>query len=126
MYTCNLVHLFIATDRPALKHLYMFVHDIATKWFFVGVALFDVEDETVLDTIKTNHPGDADGCTAEMLRLWRERNPIANWNQLLIVLRMPHIKLNALAAKIEGMLYKGMYVCIMSTIFTSYSVVYTH
>ena len=44
-----------------------------------------------------------------MLRLWLARKPEASWNQLLETLREPGIKLNALAAKIEGMLSKGMY-----------------
>ena len=70
--------------------------------------MFDVEDQAILDTIKNNY-GDASKCAAEMLRLWLSRKPEASWNQLLDTLREPGIKLNALAAKIEGMLSKGMY-----------------
>ena len=70
--------------------------------------LFDVEDEAVLNTIMHNHPGDADSCTGEMLRLWLVRKPDANWNQLIEVLREPNIKLKSLALKVEGMLCKGM------------------
>ena len=98
----------LATDHPALKHLYAFIDDIATKWFYVGVELFDAGDETKLNTIKKNHPGDANECTAEMLQLWLETKPHDSWNQLLNALRMPHIKLQAVALKIEGMLSKGI------------------
>ena len=76
--------------------------------------MYDIGDEAVLDAIKKNY-GDANKCAAEMLRLWLARKPEASWNQLLETLREPGIKLNALAAKIEGMLSKGMYmyeVCI--------------
>ena len=68
--------------------------------------LFDAGDDVVLDMIKKNHDN-ADKCTAEMLKLWLARKPKASWNHLLGVFRQPHIQLNTLATKIEGMLYKG-------------------
>ena len=61
----------------------------------------------MLKTVKTNNPGDADQCTAEMLQLWRERQPGGSWNQLIQALKTPNIKLEALASKIEGMLCEG-------------------
>ena len=90
--------------------MYRYVRtDIANDWYAVGLELFDVGDEAVLNTIKKNY-GDANQCAAEMLQLWLERKPEANWNQLLETLRERSVNLNALAAKIEGMLSKGTYV----------------
>ena len=92
-----------------MKYLYKYVKAdiIANNWYVIGVELFDAGEQVVLDTIKKSHPSDPDNCTVEMLRLWLERNPKASWNQLLGVFREPHIQLNTLATKIEGMLCKG-------------------
>lgn len=100
--------LYIGTDRPALKYLYKYVKvNIAVKWYDIGVELFDVEDEPVLNIIRADHPGDSDKCAAEMLRLWLEKNSDATWNQLIQTFREPNIKLETLALKIEGLLSKG-------------------
>ena len=99
----------VGTDRPALKYLNKYVKaDIAAEWHDIGVELLDVEDEPALNTIKNNHPGDVNKCTAEMLQLWLARKPEASWDQLLEAFREPNIKLNALAVRIEGMLSEGM------------------
>ena len=99
--------LCVGTDRPALKYLNKYVKaDIASEWHDIGVELLDVEDESVLNAIKNNFPGDVNKCTAEMLQLWLARRPEASWNCLIEALREPNIKLNTLATKIEGMLCK--------------------
>ena len=108
MYVFSSVFFCIGTDRPALKYLNRHVRDdITGKWHDIGVELFDVEDESVLNTIMINHPGNTDQCTAKMLRLWLERKSDATWNQLIQALRAPSIKLEGLALKIERMLTKG-------------------
>ena len=102
--------VYVGTDHPLLKYLYKHVKvDITSNWYEIGVELFDLGDEGVLDAISNNHPGDVDKCTAEMLRLWLARKPEATWNVLLMVLKEPHIKLNALASTINAMLLKGMF-----------------
>ena len=99
---------YTGTDRPALKYLNRHVRaSIADKWHDIGVELLDVEDEAVLNTIETNHPGDANKCTATMLQLWLTRKRDASWDQLIQALRVTNIKLEALALKIEGMLTEG-------------------
>ena len=99
-----------------LKYLYKYVRaDIATKWYDVGLELLDVEDEPALDVIKVNSSGDVDKCTAAMLQLWLKRKPDASWNQLIEAFRAPNIKLEALASKIEGILFQGTY-CILHNI----------
>jgi len=70
--------------------------------------LLDEEDEIVLNTIKSTFPGDPETCAAEMLQLWLARKTDASWNQLIQAFRERHIRLNALASKIEGILSKGM------------------
>ena len=105
------------SDRPFLKYLYNYVKNIISdKCYVVRVEFFDAKDEVVLDTIKENHPNNADKCTAEMFKLWLTRKRKASWNQLLEVFREPHIQLNTLATNIEEMLYKGMYIvfCLFS------------
>ena len=103
--------ILTGTDRPALKHLYKYVKaHITTKWYDIGVELFDVDDESVLNTIRTNHPGDADRCAAEMLQLWLEKRSDASWNQLIKTFREPNIKLESLASKIERLLPEGSYI----------------
>ena len=109
--------MYVGTDPPALKYLYRYVKaDIVNKWYEIGVALFDVGDEAVLDTLQENYPKDADKCAAEMLKLWRARKLEASWDQLLKTLREPNIKLNALATNIEEMLSKGMYTYSIATL----------
>ena len=103
--------MYVGTDRPAPKYLYKYVKpDIVNKWYEIGVDLFDVGDEAVLDSIQENNPKDADRCAVEMLKLWLARKSEASWDQLLETLREPNIRLDALATKIEEMLSKGTYV----------------
>ena len=82
--------------------------EITNKWFDIGVELFDVVDEPVLNAIEDDHPRDADKCADEMLRYWLDRQPDASWNQLIQAFKAPNIKLEALALKIEEMLSKGI------------------
>ena len=97
------------SDRPALKYLYKHVRgNIANNWYDIGVALLDPEDQVLVSAIDMNHPGDAEKCAAEMLKLWLARNPTASWSQLLGALREPYIRLDALAENLEEMLLKGM------------------
>lgn len=98
----------VGTDHPALKFLNKFRDEIATKWHDIGVELLDIGDESALNGIKANHPGDINKCAAEMLQLWLDRKTDASWNRLIEVLRKPNIKLNVLAKKIEDLLSKGM------------------
>ena len=73
MQLCDVMffNVYVGTDRPALKYLYKHVNiGITNKWYEIGVELLEPGDEVDLDTIKYNHPGDADKCAAEMLKLW--------------------------------------------------------
>ena len=104
-----LLPLCIGTDCPDPKYLNRYVKaDIAAKWFDIGVELLDLGVHTaVLDNINCQYV-DPGRCAGEMLKLWLQRKPDANWNQLIEALRAPHIKLEKLASEIERMLCKGM------------------
>ena len=98
---------YVGTDRPALVYLNRYVKaGITVEWFNIGVEL--VRDETALNNINCKHPADPGKCTSDMLQLWLQRKPDANWNQLIQAFRAPNIELENLAVKIEGMLRKGM------------------
>jgi len=104
----------VGNDRPAMKYLNKHVRLVITaKWYDIGVELLDANDEIVLNATKANFLGDHDKCAGEMLQLWLARKPNASWNQLIEAFREPHIGLSFLASKIEGMLSKGTYDCIL-------------
>ena len=52
-----------------------------------------------LNTISANSRGDVVGCCSSLFSLWLQRQPEANWQQLIDALMK--IKLNVLASKIK-------------------------
>jgi len=84
----------------------------AKKWYDIGLELFDLEDESELELIKSSKFGKVE-CCAEMLELWLHRQPYATWNQLLEALESPGIELNNVALKIRRML-SGM--CLLDNV----------
>lgn len=77
---------------------------IAADWFDVGVELFDENDVSELSTIKSSYAGNAEGCCAEMLRVWHKKYPKVTWNEFIKALRAPGLELNDTASKLEEML----------------------
>ena len=101
----NSYMLHIGTDHPALKELYRYVKKpIAANWFNVGVELFDEDDISELNTIRSSNAGNAEICCEEMLRVWHERYPKVTWNEFIKALKAPGLELNETASKIEEML----------------------
>ena len=101
--------VYVGADRPALKYLYKHINTgIISKWYEIGLELLESEDEVSLERISKDHSGDAEKCTAEMLKLWLATKPEASWNLLLMALEESHIKLSTLASTINAMLLKGM------------------
>ena len=110
--TVNLICVYTGSDRPALKYLNRHVKTFITAlWYDIGVDLLDEKDESVVKRIRTDHPGDSEKCTTEMLELWLQIKSDASWNQLLQTFRQPNIRLQSLAADIKNMLLKGTYEC---------------
>ena len=66
-----------------MLQIYKIVPAISSRWYDVGVMLFDYEHKIVLDLIRADHPNDMDACCKAMFRRWLEVNPCASWNQLL-------------------------------------------
>ena len=61
------------------------------------------KDETYLCKLRKEYTDINKGCT-EMLEYWCKRKPQASWNQLIEVLRMPHIGFEHTANEIGKML----------------------
>ena len=104
--TCTLC-FFIGTDCPTMRYLHKYViPHIYAQWYDIGIQLLDVEDESMLKVIIANNPDIPEKCTTELLNLWLTRRENASWNELIHVLRQPHIGLSVLASKIKNMLVK--------------------
>ena len=64
------------------------------------------EGVSKLDEIKANHGRNVTTCCSEMFIVWRQRQPKANWNQLMRALK--EVKLNTLADEIRKLLMPSM------------------
>ena len=60
------------------------------------------EAVTKLNVIKMNNHGDVTQSCTDMFGLWRQRQPSANWDQLIAALKT--VKLDTLANKLENLL----------------------
>ena len=100
----------LANECPEDKYLNKFVVEkvcgacanIPEIWRQLGIALMEQESVTTLDVIKVNNSGNVTLCCSTMFNLWRQRQPKANWNQLIRALK--EVKLNTLADEIEKLL----------------------
>ena len=74
---------------------------IAPKWYEVGAMLLEVEQESLLKLIQTNHGGDAKKCCLTMLQYWMDTHPEATWDDLVTALKSPGVNLDAVASDIR-------------------------
>ena len=96
-------------ECPEDKYLNKFVRDKVCAacannpelWRDLGIELMGQESAHILDVIRVNY-SDVTRCCSEMFTLWRQRQPKANWNQLLRALLQ--IKLNTLADELDKLL----------------------
>ena len=101
------LYFFIGTDRPELKYLYRYVRPlIYTHWLEIGIELLGEVNILNLSVIRENNRDDGQICAVKMLHLWLQSSEDASWNELIQVLRQPHMGLSVLASKIENMLVK--------------------
>ena len=77
---------------------------IASRWFEVGLQLMKAEDEDSLKVKREQFKSDLEMGAKSMLEFWLESQSNATWNQLITVLKMPHIRLETKATEIENML----------------------
>jgi len=96
--------IYVGSDRPAVKYLHRHVQAIAGSWYDIGIELMETEDEDSLNTLRDQHGPNTVVGAKEMLRFWLRRQPHASWNQLISVLRLPHIGLDSKALEIENLL----------------------
>ena len=72
-------------------------------WHDIGLELMEIEDEGKINAIKAENIDNKES-TKRMLKCWLDKKPKASWNDLLKVLRIPNIGLDARASEIKGML----------------------
>ena len=87
IYTIHVHNMY--TGRPEMRQLQEVMRidniDIKTKWCELGQVLLG--SDNILAVIKANHSTDVTACCSEMFKIWLERTPDANWNQLVTALR---------------------------------------
>ena len=99
----------LGNECPEDKYLNKYVRDKICaacasnpeKWRDLGIVLTGQGNATKLDVIKANN-GDVTQRCSEMLRLWRQTQPKANWDQLIRALK--EVNLEALADEINKLL----------------------
>ena len=74
---------------------------MAPNWYEVGAMLLEVEEESQLKLIQTNHGSDAKKCCLAMLQYWMDTHPKATWHHLVGALMSPGVNLAAIASDIE-------------------------
>ena len=93
-------------DRPEVRYLKRHVEESVCaagpqKWFKLGVELLQEKDVEALEAIKHSNPELTERCS-EMFKLWLNRQPEANWRNLIDALK--HIDQNKLAFDVENLL----------------------
>ena len=111
-YKTRINHQFfaIAEDKPDIKYLNRHVRshicsacDLSPGiWKDLGIELMGEDSVADINTISANKRGDVEGCCSSLFALWLQRQPEANWKQLIDALIK--IKLNQLAAAIKKLL----------------------
>ena len=71
-------------------------------WRDLGIQLMGQQSAAKLDEIKVDKGGNVRLCCSAMFDLWRQKQPKANWSQLIIALK--DIELDTLADDIEKLL----------------------
>ena len=106
-HNINCLLNYIVEDRPDIRYLNSHVRshicsacDLSSGiWKDLGIELMGQDSVADLNTISANNRGDVVGCCSSLFSLWLQRQPEANWKQLIDALIK--IKLNLLAAEIK-------------------------
>ena len=104
------MYFLLANECPEDKYLNKYVREKVCGacanspdiWRDLGIELMGQQGVTKLDEIKVNNNGNLTLCCSAMFDLWRQRQPKANWSQLISALK--EIKLDTLADDIEKLL----------------------
>ena len=99
---CKYIFFDTGSDRPALRYLHRYVvTSVTSKWHDIGLELMDIGDENELDALEAENDIER---VKKMFKRWLEKKSDASWNDLIKVLRIPHIGLHTLADDIKGKL----------------------
>ena len=99
-----LLHV-IVSDRPALRDLANFVVPRASsRWYSLGIQLFDPRDERVLHNMKTESSKQPEQQCIEVFNHWLTTTINPTWNKLIESLRSSAVNLPNVARTIEQML----------------------
>ena len=100
----------MAGSKPTLKMLQRHVIPyVASRWFELGLELFDEEEEHMLNNIESTYKDNTDKCCLEMFRKWSMAHNNGTWSQIVEALKSPGVKLAAVADKLEKNLIGNVY-----------------
>ena len=74
---------------------------VATKWYQLGVELFDEQEEHKLKIVASDHKNDVTNCCYEMFRMWLETHANTTWSQIVEALNSPGVELVQVAAELK-------------------------
>ena len=106
-YVNQLDFILLVEDRPDISYLNSHVRShvcgacafSSEIWKDLGIELMGQDSVADLDIISANNRGDVVGGCSAMFSLWLQRQPKANWQQLIDALIK--VKLNVVAAEIK-------------------------
>ena len=107
-YTLLTIVIFLLVeDRPDIRYLNSHVRSHICSacalnsevWKDLGIELMGQDCVTELNTISANNRNNVIECCASLFSLWLQRQPEANWKQLIDAL--DKIKLNQVASEIK-------------------------
>ena len=109
-YTIHVNHhkfILLVEDRPDIKYLNSHVRSHICGacalnpeiWKDLGIELMGQDSVADLNTISADNRGNVTGCCSSLFSLWLQRQPEANWKQLVDALNK--VKLNLLASEVK-------------------------
>ena len=100
--------LLLDLQKPLLKDLHnIVVPKVASKWYKIGVQLFNQSQLPRLNEIQSTYLSDHQGGCVEMFRFWLEITPEATWNNLIHAITAPGLELLSIADDIHRKKLKG-------------------
>jgi len=86
-------------DTLTLLNLNNYVRpEAASQWRDLGMQFLN---ESKLDIIEKNLPGDVESCCTEVFKIWLKEDTEASWAKIVNALRAPSVELYKLADDIE-------------------------
>ena len=99
--------MYVGANKPTLKSLMKYRHEIAPYWRDLGIQLLREEYTHKISFIQANNPTKVEDCCDKMFQHWLAVDTEANWDKLIDALE--HIHHNAIAAKIREDISIGIF-----------------